>query len=82
MLSVTAIPTSKARSVEWRVRAPAPIDALEQFSRTLGLPPKLAAVLYARGIHSADALEPPLELNPNPALLEAADRIIAAMKAI
>ena len=81
MPSVTAIPTSKARSVEWRVRAPAPIDALEQFSRTLGLPPKLAAVLYARGIHSADALEPPLELNPNPALLEAAERIIAAMKA-
>ena len=81
MHSVTAIPTSQARSVQWRVRAPAPIDALEQFSRTLGLPPKLAAVLYARGIHSADALEPPLELSPNPALLEAAERIIAAMTA-
>jgi single-stranded-DNA-specific exonuclease len=76
---VTAIPTFKARPVQWRVRAPAPLEALEAFSRTLGLPPKLAAVLYARGIHSADALEPPLELNPNPALLEAATRIIRAM---
>jgi single-stranded-DNA-specific exonuclease len=78
---VTAIPVQKARQVQWRVRAPAPIAALEAFSKTLGLPPKVAAVLYARGIHSADALEPPLELNPNPALLEAADRIIAAMRA-
>ncbi len=77
---MTAIPVVKARAVHWRVRAPAPLDALEVFSRTLGLSPKLAAILYARGIHSADALEPPLELNPNPALLEAADRIVRAVR--
>jgi single-stranded-DNA-specific exonuclease len=67
--------------VQWRVRAPAPLAALERFSQTLGLPPAVAAVLYARGIHSADALEPPLELNPNPALKEAAERIVSAIRA-
>jgi single-stranded-DNA-specific exonuclease len=78
---MTAIPVAKARAVHWRLRPPAPLEALEVFSRTLGLSPKIAAVLYSRGIHSAEALEPPLELNPNPALLEAAARIVAAMRA-
>ncbi|NJK44019.1 MAG: hypothetical protein HC933_06780 [Pleurocapsa sp. SU_196_0] len=78
---MTAIPVAQARAVQWRLRPPAPLEALEVFSRTLGLSPKIAAVLYSRGIHSAEALEPPLELNPNPALLEAAARIIAAMRA-
>jgi single-stranded-DNA-specific exonuclease len=81
MHQMTAIPVAQARAVQWRLRAPAPIKALEVFSRTLGLSPKVAAVLYARGIHSADALEPSLELNPNPALLEAAERIVLAIRA-
>ncbi len=79
--TLETVPIERIRPVQWRLRAPAPIAKLEVFSRTLGLPPKIAAILYARGIHSADALEPPLALSPNPALLEAALRIIAAINA-
>jgi single-stranded-DNA-specific exonuclease len=79
--TLETVPIERIRPVQWRLRAPAPIAKLEVFSKTLGLPPKIAAILYARGIHSADALEPPLALSPNPALLEAAVRIIAAINA-
>ena len=76
-----SLPVARARPVRWRVRAPAPITALEEFSAALGLPPKLAAMLYARGVHSVDALEPALQRSPNPALEEAAKRIVAAIRA-
>ena len=79
--TLETVPIERIRPVQWRLRAPAPIAKLEVFSRTLGLPPKIAAILYARGIHSAEALEPELALSPNPALLEAATRIIAAINA-
>ncbi len=76
----TSIPSLRVRPVQWALRLPAPLEPLESFGKTLGLSPKLAAVLYARGIHSVDALEPPLELSPNPALLEAAKIIGTAIR--
>jgi single-stranded-DNA-specific exonuclease len=77
--TLETVPVERIRPVQWRLRAPAPIAKLEAFSSTLGLPPKIAAILYARGIHSSEALEPELALSPNPALLEAAERIITAI---
>jgi single-stranded-DNA-specific exonuclease len=73
--------TARVRPTLWRVRAPAPPQATLEIAQMLGLPPRLAAILYARGLRSMDALEPPLRLSPNPALPEAAARIIAAIKA-
>ncbi len=76
----TSIPSLKVRPVQWALRLPAPLAPLEELSKILGLSPKLAAVLYSRGIHSVDALEPPFELSPNPALLEAAKIIATAIR--
>ncbi len=73
--------TARVRPVQWALRLPAPLEPLEALCRTLGLSPKIAAVLYSRGIHSVDALEPSFELSPNPALLEAAVIIAAAIRA-
>ncbi len=77
----TSIPSLKVRPVAWALRLPAPLAPLEELSKILGLSPKLAAVLYSRGIHSVEALEPPFELSPNPALLEAAKIIAEAIRA-
>ena len=45
------------------------------------MPPSLAAILWARGLHDAakDHLDPPLALSPNPALKPAAERLAAAI---
>jgi single-stranded-DNA-specific exonuclease len=75
------IASSRVRPVQWVLRPPAPLGPLEALSRTLGLSPRLASVLYSRGIHSVEALEPPLELSPNPALLEAGEQIARAIRA-
>jgi single-stranded-DNA-specific exonuclease len=80
-MSHPSILVSRVRPVTWGLRLPSPPTALEQMSRTLGISPKLAAVLYGRGIHSTDALEPEFALNPNPALLEAAKQIVNAIGA-
>lgn len=70
----------RVRQTLWRVRAPAPPQATLEIAQMLGLPPRLAAILYSRGLRSMDALEPPLRLSPNPALPEAAARIVAAIQ--
>ncbi len=75
-----AIASSRVRPVQWVLRPPAPLGPLDALSRTLGLSPRLASVLYSRGIHSVEALEPPLELSPNPALLEAGEQIARAIR--
>lgn len=75
-LSVAA----RVRPTQWRLRAPAPPAGTLEIARALGIPPRLAAILYARGLRSLDALEPPLVRSPNPALPEAADRIVSAIK--
>ena len=76
----TSLTVSAVRPVAWALRLPSPLAPLEALSKTLGLSPKLAAVLYARGIHSVEALEPPFALSPNPALLEAAKIIVTAIQ--
>lgn len=75
------VSVARAKRTRWLLRAPAPVSALAAFAHQLGLPPRLAAILYARGVHSVDALEPPFARSPNPALEVAAERIIAAMNA-
>ena len=75
------IPVARVKRTRWLLRAPAPVSALAAFAHQLGLPPRLAAILYARGVHSVDALEPAFARSPNPALEVAAERIIAAMNA-
>ncbi len=81
LAKIESIPVQVLRPVQWRLRAPAPVAPLEVLSKTLGLSPQLAAVLYSRGVHSVEALEPPLALSPNPALLEAAAIIAKAIRA-
>jgi single-stranded-DNA-specific exonuclease len=80
-MPTTSIPVSRVRPIDWGLRLPSPLAPLEQMSHTLGISPKLAAVLYGRGIHSTDALEPEFALSPNPALLEAATQIASAIHA-
>jgi single-stranded-DNA-specific exonuclease len=68
-------------TIVWRVRPPAPPRAAAALAEQLGVPFRLAAILHARGITSAADFDPPLALNPNPAVPEAARRIIAAIQA-
>ncbi|MFN3265592.1 MAG: single-stranded-DNA-specific exonuclease RecJ [Deinococcales bacterium] len=79
-MPATSIPLSRVRPVDWGLRLPSPLAPLEEMSRTLGISPKIAAVLYGRGIHSTHALEPAFALSPNPALLEAATQIKRAIE--
>ncbi len=78
--AVNTLPVVAPLPLRWSVRPPAPVAAVRELMRALGLPATLAGVLYSRGIHSFDALEPPLELNPNPALPEAAKIIVRAIQ--
>lgn len=66
----------------WMVRPSAPPAAVEALSRTLEVPPALAALLWARGLRDAapDHLEPPLVKSPNPALDAAAERLERAVR--
>lgn len=66
----------------WQVAAPASPSQLERIMRDFAVPPLLAQMLHARGLHAVDAvLEPPLTLTEIPALLEAAQRIKNAIEA-
>ena len=62
----------------WAVRPAAPPQAVETLVRELSLPPLLASILWARGVDTG-ALKPPLELTRIPELLQAAERLQAAL---
>lgn len=64
----------------WLLAPPASREALLESMRTWGVSPPLAQVLHARGLTPAH-LDPPLTLTPNPALHEAARRLVAAIRA-
>lgn len=64
----------------WLLAPPASREALLESMRRWRVSPPLAQVLYARGLTPAH-LDPPLALTPNPALREAARRVVAAMSA-
>ncbi len=68
--------------LRWTVRAPAPPAAVAALSRSLQVPPALAAILWSRGLRDAapDHLTPPLTLSPNPALRHAAERLAGAVR--
>jgi single-stranded-DNA-specific exonuclease len=68
--------------VQWSVRPPAPVAAVAALSRALNVTPSLAAILWARGLHEASPfhLDPPLQLSPNPSLLDAAARLSSAIE--
>ena len=67
--------------LRWSVRAPAPPSEVAALSRSLQVPPALAALLWSRGLRDANAehLSPPLRLSPNPALSAAAERLADAI---
>jgi single-stranded-DNA-specific exonuclease len=66
----------------WRVRSPAPPAAVERLVRELGVPPLLAALLWARGVREGAALrlQPPLRPTAIPDLPSAAARLEAALR--
>ncbi|TDE86084.1 DHH family phosphoesterase [Deinococcus sp. S9] len=64
----------------WLLAPPASREALLESMRTWGVAPPLAQVLHGRGLTPAH-LDPPLRLTPNPALREAARRIVGAIRA-
>lgn len=69
-------------AARWAVRPAAPPAAVEALSRSLQVPPAVAAMLWARGLRDAapDHLDPRLELSPNPSLQDAAARIVDALE--
>ncbi len=75
-------PATSAPTPVWRVRAPAPIEAVARLSATLRIHPNLAAMLWARGLRddAADHLDPPLAPTEIPDLERAADRLIDALE--
>ncbi|HEX7038918.1 MAG TPA: single-stranded-DNA-specific exonuclease RecJ, partial [Trueperaceae bacterium] len=72
------LPTAEPR---WTVRPPAPPREVAALSRALGVPPAIAAILWARGLRddAPDHLNPPLRRSPNPGLDQAAERLAAAI---
>ena len=70
-----------AGPVQWSVRPPAPATAVAALSRELDVTPALAAILWARGVREGVAgyLDPPLVLDPNPGLSDAAARLAQAI---
>ena len=78
MLSLPAAATD----ILWTVRPPAPPSHVASLSRALGVPPALAAILWARGLRddAAEHLNPPLVRSPNPSLVEAAARLAEAIE--
>lgn len=64
----------------WLLAPPASREALLGSMRTWRVAPPLAQVLHGRGLTPA-LLDPPLTLSPNPALREAARRIVGAIRA-
>ncbi len=71
-----------AADLLWTVRPPAPPRAVAALSRALGVPPALAAILWARGLRddAPSHLNPPLERSPNPGLVDAAARLAEAVQ--
>ncbi|BDP42532.1 single-stranded-DNA-specific exonuclease [Deinococcus aetherius] len=70
-------PSPEAR---WLLSPPASRAELLSAMRAWRVSPPLAQVLHGRGLTPAH-LDPPLTLTPNPALREAARRIVAAIRA-
>lgn len=64
---------------EWLLAPPASREALLDTMRRWRVSPPLAQVLSGRGLSPA-LLDPPLTLTPNPALREAAGRIVQAIR--
>jgi single-stranded-DNA-specific exonuclease len=66
----------------WLLRPPAPPHAVRSLSRSLGVPPLLAAMLWSRGLRddAPDHLNPPLELTRIPHLESAAERLEQAIR--
>lgn len=65
---------------QWTLAPPASRDELLSVMRTWRVSPPLAQVLSGRRLTPA-LLDPPLRLSPNPALHEAAARLVRALKA-
>ncbi len=72
--------TKTAPIPDWILAPPASREALLEVMRTWRISPPLAQVLYGRRLTPA-LLAPPLTLTPNPALYEAAQRLVIAIKA-
>lgn len=64
---------------QWLLAPPASREELLAVMRTWRVSPPLAQVLYGRGLTPAH-LDPPLVLTPNPALREAARRVVQAVQ--
>ncbi|GAA5511502.1 hypothetical protein Dcar01_00213 [Deinococcus carri] len=73
-------PRSDLPEARWLLAPPASREVLLDSMRGWGVSPPLAQVLHGRGLTPA-LLDPPLTLTPNPALREAARRIVAAVRA-
>ncbi len=75
-------PPDAARDTVWTVRPPAPPRHVAALSRVLGVPPALAAILWARGLRddAAGHLNPSLVRSPNPGLVQAAGRLAEAIE--
>ncbi|GMA14434.1 single-stranded-DNA-specific exonuclease RecJ [Deinococcus metallilatus] len=73
-------PGFRLPEARWLLAPPASREALLESMRTWGVAPPLAQVLQGRGLTPAH-LDPPLGLTPNPALREAARRIVRAIRA-
>ncbi|OLV18751.1 single-stranded-DNA-specific exonuclease RecJ [Deinococcus marmoris] len=73
-VSPTAVPAAR-----WLLAPPASREELLSTMRQWRVSPPLAQVLHGRGLTPA-LLDPPLVLTPNPALREAARRIVGAVR--
>ncbi len=69
-------------SPRWRLLPPAPPSAVERLSASLKVHPRLAAVLWARGLRedAADQLDPPFAISDIPHLGPAAERLVDAVQ--
>ncbi|GGM07767.1 single-stranded-DNA-specific exonuclease RecJ [Deinococcus aerophilus] len=77
---MTRHPTDHPPQARWLLAPPASREELLSVMRRWRVSPPLAQVLHGRGLTPA-LLDPPLALTPNPALGEAARRLVAAIRA-
>jgi single-stranded-DNA-specific exonuclease len=77
---MSPVKTKTAPEPRWLLAAPASREELLDVMRAWRVSPPLAQVLHGRGL-TRELLDPPLTLTPNPALLEAARRIVKAVAA-
>lgn len=68
------------RDAVWTLANPASREELSRLMRDFEISPLMAQVFHSRGL-TREHLAPDFQLSPNPALHEAASRVIAAMKA-